>query len=567
MSVKKPISKAKLKSLKKLLEKKEDEFDFLREKQKKIDYEIYQWEGLPNPIQVVRDFIMEKGLKLYGGQALHEHLIKHKAGFYGKHEFPDYDVFSPDAWNHAKELSDRLYKMGYYFVEARSSILNDDHHQTYKVSVDLLPILDLTQVGCTAKKLKNNDCDNCGRNLKGECMSIFNNIPCNNLINYNPRKVKNPTTYTETYDYKNNKSLHPKKMFVCDPTWLKISMYRELTEPLSNPARLPKVGKRLEIFEHYFETDIKTCKKLDYEREVHKDIKPVLKYIAEYVKKNKLINYGATAYNFFVKGKKNLGNLSISDYQVYSSDHKDGEVVVLELLELLPKKFPKLKFSSQEIINYWKEVDTNSFVINVSNGKNLKFNNILTITDYETCMPYLQYNGVRYVTIDRLKYLYYRAVALKNVFKQIEEQPMNYSCLLGNILAAEKDYHKKNKKTKLSKFRRYVGKCESDDVRKIEVNLMDMWGQKMKTLKKTKYIIDSPKDNYITKIYPMPSEDLKLPYKPAEQTIKQHIKFHKDLKNKYKSLDKKNKKNKNKKTRKQFKSAQRLDEKIGSLLE
>ena len=132
MPVKKPMSKTKLKSLKKLLEKKEDEFDFMREKQKKIDYEIYQWEGLPNPIQVVRDFIMEKGLKLYGGQALHEHLVKHKAGFYGKHEFPDYDVFSPDAWNHARELSDRLYKMGFYFVEARSSILNDDHHQTYK---------------------------------------------------------------------------------------------------------------------------------------------------------------------------------------------------------------------------------------------------------------------------------------------------------------------------------------------------------------------------------------------------------------------------------------------------
>lgn len=561
MPVKKPFSKTKLKTLKALLTKKEDEFDFQREKQKKEDYEIYQWDGMPNPIQVVRDFIMEKGLKLYGGQALHEHLVKHKAGFYGKHEFPDYDVFSPDAWNHARELADRLYKMGFYFTEARSSILNDEHHQTYKVSVDLLPILDLTQVGCTARQLKNKDCEKCGQGLDGKCMSIFNHIPCNNLINYNPRKVKNPKTYTETYDYKTNKAIHPKKMFVCDPTWLKISMYRELTEPLSNPARLPKVGKRLEIFEHYFETDIKTCSDINYKREVHEDIKPVLKYIGEYVKKNKLINYGATAYNLFVKGKKNLGNLSISDYQVYSSSSKDGEVVMLELLELLPKKFPKLKFSKQEVINYWKEVDTNSFVINVSNGKNLKYNNILTITDHDTCMPYLQYNGIRYVTIDRLKYLYYRAVALKEVFNQIEEQPMNYQCLLSNILAAEKDYHKKHKKSKMSKFRRYVGKCDADDVRKIEINLMDMWGQKMKTLKKTKYIIDSPKENYITKIYPMPSEDLKLPYKPAEQSIKQHIKYHKDLKRKYKSLDKR------KRTKKidKVSSARKINNRVGAL--
>ena len=31
---------------------------------------------LPNPYKVVKDFIKEKGLKLYGGQALHEHIYK-----------------------------------------------------------------------------------------------------------------------------------------------------------------------------------------------------------------------------------------------------------------------------------------------------------------------------------------------------------------------------------------------------------------------------------------------------------------------------------------------------------
>ena len=113
----------------------------------------------------------------------------------------------------------------------------------------------------------------------------------------------------------------------------------------------------------------------------------------------------------------------------------------------------------------------------------------------------------------------------------------------------------------MSKFRRYVGKCDADDVRKIEINLMDMWGQKMKTLKKTKYIIDSPKENYITKIYPMPSEDLKLPYKPAEQSIKQHIKYHKDLKRKYKSLDKR------KITKKidKVSSARKINNRVGAL--
>ena len=64
-------------------------------------------------------------------------------GFYKKFEFPDYDVFSPDAWNHARELCDRFYKLGFYFVEAKASIINDEKHQTYKVSVDLIFLVSL----------------------------------------------------------------------------------------------------------------------------------------------------------------------------------------------------------------------------------------------------------------------------------------------------------------------------------------------------------------------------------------------------------------------------------------
>ena len=119
-----------------------------------------EWEGynLPDPLQIVKQFIMEKGLKLYGGLALNELLKKHKAEFYSDDEIPDYDVLSPDAWNHAKELSNILHKMGYPFVEARSSILNSEHHSTYKVAVDSVYVLDLTQIGCIYDDYKNNNC-------------------------------------------------------------------------------------------------------------------------------------------------------------------------------------------------------------------------------------------------------------------------------------------------------------------------------------------------------------------------------------------------------------------------
>ena len=101
------------------MEEKEDEFEDKKDKFISNYYlndlwtttqgrktQNYKELNLPNPFEVVYDFIKEKGLKLYGGQALHEHLKKYKAGFYKSYEFPDYDVFSPYAWEHAKELAE-----------------------------------------------------------------------------------------------------------------------------------------------------------------------------------------------------------------------------------------------------------------------------------------------------------------------------------------------------------------------------------------------------------------------------------------------------------------------------
>jgi len=53
--------------------------------------------NLPNVFDIVLDFIQKKGLKLYGGQALHEHLKIYKDGLYKKSDLPDYDVYSPNA--------------------------------------------------------------------------------------------------------------------------------------------------------------------------------------------------------------------------------------------------------------------------------------------------------------------------------------------------------------------------------------------------------------------------------------------------------------------------------------
>ena len=63
---------------------------------------------------------------------------------------------------------------------------------------------------------------------------------------------------------------------------------------------------------------------------------PILKIIGKYIENKKLINYGATAYNFFIKSSKELGNLNVSDYKVYTTNgtfHKNN------LMDKLKKGF------------------------------------------------------------------------------------------------------------------------------------------------------------------------------------------------------------------------------------
>ena len=143
------------KELDTFLEERVDEFKKIGGKDYvKKTLQSFKDDGLPNPFDVVREFIKEKGLKLYGGQALHEHLAKKGKPIYEGYEFPDYDVFSPDAWNHSKELCDRLYDMGFYLVETKASIVNDQKHETFKVAVDMVYVLDLTQIGWSYELVK-----------------------------------------------------------------------------------------------------------------------------------------------------------------------------------------------------------------------------------------------------------------------------------------------------------------------------------------------------------------------------------------------------------------------------
>ena len=470
-----------------------------------------------NIIDVIKKFIMDKGLKIYGGMALNEYFKVVKDPIYKKTEFPDFDVYSPDAWKHAKEFSNILYKLGFYYVEARSSLLNTDSHKDYKVSIDMNYILDFKQFGCTEKELSEKNCKNCGYSKKDKkCIDLFNNMPCYDVTTL---KNKNKKVYEETYDFKTNKGLHPNKLFIIENKFAKIDLLREMTEPYSNPSRILKIKSRLEKLNKYYEHDHTKCTKQEYNKLVKEEYKPILDHIGAFVKEQKLVNYGASAYNFFIKNNKHkFGTLAISDYEVYTDNQP--EKYYNKLLNELTKKFKNYKFNLQENITYWKEYYLENYSINVKlNKKGGQYNKLITFTKPKTCISYVQYNGVRYASVDRIKYLYYKAISLPKIVQKLDNNPLNYECLLSNILKLEKEHNKKKKVFGKGKFRKLSRTCIGFDKHILKKNLLKRFDNKIELSKKTKYKKNSPKKGFITKSYPIRKE-LDLPYMPAEKKVR-----------------------------------------------
>ena len=519
------------------LKNKAEQFELYGEKQT-VKSVLTNWKDdkLPNPFDITKQFIKDKGLKIYGGLALHEHLKKKKLPIYDKFEFPDYDVFSPNAWEHAKELCERLYQQGFYMVDVRSSILNNEKHQTYKVSVDMIYILDLTQSGCTSMQLKEKDCKKCGYSKDKKCISIFNNIPCYNILE------KSVKEYTKVFDYKSDQSIYPNKMFVCSPDWLKISLYREISEPLANPGRLEKIGSRLEIFNEKYPYIANKCALYDVDKKVkiskNKHLEThqnILNYLEKYLNNKNLIHYGAYAYNFFIVGSK-FKKVPIYNHEVYTNFDYLSDFN--SMIKVLTEKFKDYKFKIQENINYWKEVDVKDYILYGKKG-NSHYGKLAKFTYNNECLPYIKYNKKKYITLDRMKYHFFRNIALFDIVTHIEKFSLNYPCLLENLISIEKKIKKKMPLLDKGKYRRFEIQCEGDLLNKLKQQLFIRFGDKINLMKKTKYILDEPEVGYITKQYPVPDSSTKLPYVPAEHKFKNYLKYNTSKKKyiKYKSSD------------------------------
>lgn len=260
-------------------------------------------EEIKKMIDIVEAFLIKKKLICYGGTAINNILPKH-AQFYDRQvEIPDYDFYSSNALEDAKELADIYYAAGYADVEAKSGI----HEGTYKVFVNYIPMADITQ-------------------LHGELFKSFSKDAISiGGIKYSP------------------------------PNILRMNMYLELSRPAGDISRWEKVLKRLTLLNTHYPMRIDyDCAKVDFQRQLdtHKDESEELYTVVRnvFIEMGVIFfgGYASSLYSQYMPESQQHLVKKIPDFDVLYEDPDKCSTIVQERLETLGYK--KIQIVKHEAI-------------------------------------------------------------------------------------------------------------------------------------------------------------------------------------------------------------------------
>jgi len=167
-------------------------------------------------LTTVEDFLKRKNLVCYGGIAINALLPENQKIYNKDVELSDYDFFSPEPLEDAKELAEVYHKKGYTEVEAKSGA----HHGTYKVFVNFIGVADITSIP----------------------LELFNVLK--------------------------KEAIRVNGILYCPPNYLRMAMYLELSRPAGDVSRWEKVMKRLSLINEHYPLNPKQCKTIDFQREM-----------------------------------------------------------------------------------------------------------------------------------------------------------------------------------------------------------------------------------------------------------------------------------------------------------
>jgi len=254
--------------------------------EEKIGKRVVNSEDIKKIIKIVEDFIKRKALICYGGTAINN-ILPIEEQFYNKDvEIPDYDFFTMDALNDAIELADIYYKSGFTDVEAKSG----QHHGTYKVFVNYIPIADITLL---PKGIYNA--------IKKDAIRVAG-------ILYTP------------------------------PNYLRMSMFLELSRPVGDTSRWEKVLKRMSILNKVFPITDLNCNSIEFQREMDNNAES--DEIYDNVR-NTFINqgvvffggYAISLYSQYMPKHLQKKLEKVADFDVLSNDPETTAEIVKERLK------------------------------------------------------------------------------------------------------------------------------------------------------------------------------------------------------------------------------------------
>lgn len=249
-------------------------------------------------IQIVEDFLVRKKLICYGGTAINNILPK-SVQFYDKsYQIPDYDFFSSNALDDAKELADVFYKEGYMDVEAKSGI----HSGTYKVFVNFIPMADVTML------------------------------------------------HKDLFQSLLKESVKVAGIYYAPPNFLRMGMYLELSRPAGDTSRWEKVLKRLNLLNEYHPMKVEyNCTAVDFQRKMDDKIEDTEKIY--YTVRDTFIDlgvvffggYASSLYSKYMPKHAQRFVQKIPDFDVLAEDPDRVATIVIERLEELGFKNIKTK--------------------------------------------------------------------------------------------------------------------------------------------------------------------------------------------------------------------------------
>jgi hypothetical protein len=266
---------------------------------------IVQSEEIQEILKIVEEFIINKKLVCYGGTAINNILPKY-AQFYDKDiEIPDYDFFSNDALNHAKELADIYYRAGYNDVEAKAGA----HQGTFKVFVNFIPIADITYLA----------------------KPIYESIQKESIMRAGIRYAP--------------------------PNYLRMAMFLELSRPKGDVSRWEKVMKRLTLLNKYYPLKTDKCNTVDFQRKMEEtgaqydNSEKIYMITRDSFINQGVIFFGGYATSLYSKYMpKNIAHklLKVPDFDVLSEDIDKCAIILKE--QLSNEGFTKIKINEYEPI-------------------------------------------------------------------------------------------------------------------------------------------------------------------------------------------------------------------------